>query len=267
MSKKTENKKEKQITPLFLEFVNDEIPTQTINENQEIIKNINSHYSLWNELAIIIKETYKTNRGEYEGYDSPMQFLNAESFTTIDASSILAAHGYYRQAISLLRCWFENSLYGIYYNDHRVEFSQSYYDDEPSLNFKKDFMEYIFKFPNFKNFDKELAKRWNKNEKFKSFNKWMSGLYTELSAYIHGRGFWRSEILNIKLDEHPRKYNKESFEFWYDCYRNVFVIITISFLLYNPKLLNKYPSKRKKILIKLTPDCAEILVKTFGVKF
>jgi len=39
----------------------------------------------------------------------------------------------------------------------------------------------------------------------------MNEVYMELSAYIHGRGIWRTEILSIDLEEKPRKYNKKNF--------------------------------------------------------
>lgn len=263
-------KKEKQMILLNLEFLNDNIPIETVEENQKIVEQINEIYSLWNDIGVIIKKMYKTNLAEYEGYDGPMQFLNAEAFTTIDTSIILAVHGYYRQGISLLRYWFENSLYGIFFNDHIVEFKQWLYEDNPHLsftmNFSTDFANYLFKLTNFREFDSLIGEKWKK-QYYNSFKSWMTGMYRELSAHIHGRGAWRSAILQIDLEELPRKYDKKHFEFWYYLFRNVFNIITISFLLYNPKLLNRYYVKRKEILDELNPDCVDILIKNFGVKY
>ena len=89
----------------------------------------------------------------------------------------------------------------------------------------------------------------------------------ELSAHIHGRGASRSSILMMDLEQFPRKFDKENFEYWYDLFANVFMIVSISFLIYNPTLINRYYVKRKRILDRLHRDCVDILIKEFGVKY
>ena len=264
-------KKEKQIILAHLNLFDEELPIKTVENNQDIIKDINNIYVLWNDIAAIMKNKYKTNLGEYEGYDGAFQFLNAEAYTNIEASIILAVHGYYRQAISLLRCWFENSLYGLFFNDHKVEFTQWLYEDEREfsfmMNFRTDFLNYLFKLRKFDEFNMLLAKKWKKTDMFRSFRDWIEQVYTELSAHIHGRGVWRASILLMELEKHPRKYNKESFEYWDDLFANVFNILITSYLLYNPELLNRFYVKRKKILDRLNKEVVDILTEKFGVKY
>jgi hypothetical protein len=274
MSKKTENKKEKQLTKPEIGFTNENISIQTIRENQEAIKDINHRYKTWVDFTTIISDYYAKIPFRHGGYDyhNPIGLLNHECYLTIESSIILATNGYYRPAISLLRCWYETSLYGIYYNDHKVEFLQSMYEDEPEFWFMlnmSNFIKYLFKLPSFRLFDMELKKKREKNElkKFRSFQNSMNEVYMELSAYIHGRGKVRIEILSINPEEKTRNYNKTNFDCWNSLFCIVSSITTTSFILYNPKLLNKYPSKRKQILGILNKDFIDILTKNFGVKY
>ena len=173
-------KKEKQTTLVHLNLYDEQLAIQTVENNQKIIKDVNNLYDLWNDIAVIIKNKYKTNLGEYEGYDGPLQFLNAEAFTNIETSIFLAVHGYYRQAISLLRFWFENSLYGLFFNDHKVEFEQWLYESEPEfsyrMNFRNDFLNYLFKLRTWQEFCIEFIENTYNGLWFN----WASRMYVHL---------------------------------------------------------------------------------------
>jgi len=237
----------------------------TLQRHQKEIQEINWHHETWEKVIEIIRSCYST--------PDPMHILNIESTFSIDGSILLAVNGYYKQAISLLRSWFENSMFALFFRDHPVEFGRWNLDEDPRsfrMNFSNDLLNYLFKFPTFEMFDREFSKGFKAKKDgfgFKNFRIWIETVYTELSAHIHGRGSYRSNLANIKVYMGEVKYyNKSNFEFWYMLYINVIQILIISFILYNPKLLNRHSAKRKDIIQCLHPSYANILKNKIRIK-
>jgi len=290
---------------------------KTIKKHQKEIKEINEYYGSWSDLVEIIKSNYEES--------NPLHNLNIESIFSMDSSTLLVLTGFYKQAISLLRIWFENSMFSIYFQNHFVEFDRWRFEDNAfRMNFSKELLDYLFLFPTFKEFNEEFKKGYNtkkylfswdnipekdsmrlinhlvknlkigwakngtinkndngkiititegknsleiklnkkenkvileisggktyeyllkekkgklniyvKNEGFgfKSFREWIEEIYCELSAHIHGRGYHRSNLANIKFYRGEMKsYNKDTFSNWYYLYINVCQILIISFL-------------------------------------
>lgn len=239
----------------------------TVRKHKRDLKDIESYYESWDEFLDILASTYSD--------EDPVFILNVETSANIDASIILAVNGYYRQAITLLRCWFENGMYSLYFHDHPVEFDKWGLGSLPPnkmfmLNFGQ-FRDYIFQFSNFEKFD-DFYNKYYKRKKSAfvkpSFKEFIEFLYSELSAHVHGRGFHRSSLAGItfRLGK-ERHYNKEFFTFWHDLFSVTLQSIVISFLLYNPRLMNNFRKKRKIILDSLHDDYKDILVKEFEVKY
>ena len=208
-------------------------PDITIKNQQIEIKQINIQYNAWEALTEIIKSRYSDS--------DPIYTLNIEPTFDIDASTYLAINGYYKQAISLLRFWFENSMFSIYYQDHPVEFNRFSIGEKSSkrfhMSFSGDLLDYLFEFENFQKFNENYSK-FNKSKYkskkdsyyFKSYKEWIQTLYDELSAHIHGRGFHRSSLANVKFYRgEVRYYNKDNFQYWCNLYSNVIQILIISF--------------------------------------
>lgn len=239
----------------------------TLNNHQDDLELIDKYYDCWLTLNQIIRSYYK---GPNE-----LTILNSESEFNIEGSIILALNGYYKQAISLLRSWFETSLYGIYFVDHPVEFDKWSLGIKSQkgfrINFSNELIPYIFQFRNFLIFEEERKKIWQKYKsliKFKTFREHIDNLYDELSAHIHGRGYHRSSLSSIEFNKFALKmYNKKNFQFWMNLFIHVHQSLVLSFLLYNPKLLNKHRKKRITIKECLPDYYKDILKKKFNVKF
>ena len=242
----------------------------TLNNHQDDLELIYDYFDCWTTLNEIIRSHYKG--------PNVIGFLNTESEFNIEGSIILALNGYYKQAISLLRSWFETSLYGIYFVDHPVE--QARWDRGDihiknqkvfRTNFSGQLIPYLFQFENFLIFEEEHEKIWQKNKsviKFKSFRERLIGLYDELSAHIHGRGYLRSSLSSIRFHKGVLKmYNKENFQLWRNLFIYVHNSLVVCFLLYNPKLLNRHRRKRITITNCLPSYHQDILRKKFNVKF
>jgi len=250
---------------ITLSIISDKTSGITYSRNKNRIKFIESQYNAWGDLAEVIKSRYSALE--------PVCILNFESVFNIESSTLLAINGYYKQAISVLRFWFENSLFSIYYQDHNVEFDWFSVDVMPSkhfrMSFTQDLLNYLFTFKNFSEFNQNYSDFYKKGKKrtIRNFRQWIEILYDELSAYIHGRGYHRSNLVSSRFYRGEIKYyNENNFAFWCDLFNNVGQTLVISLLLYNPKLLNRHIKKKRNILNCLHPDMVTLLNRTISIK-
>lgn len=260
------SKSENDFIEFDFKYFSEKTPKIIIKKHKDELETINFWYDIWNNFHDVLESSYTD--------EDPFFLMNIETSANIEASIILAVNGFYRQAITLLRCWFENSMYSIYFHDHSVEFDKWGMGSlSPKkmfmLNFKE-FNDYIFQFENFDKFDEIYKKNYKKKKEafsFKTFRDWIEIIYNETSAYVHGRGFYRSSLegITVKMGE-TQFYNKEYFMLWYNIFSNILQAIIISFLLYNPKLMNRFRKNRKLILSSLHDEFKEILVKNFDIK-
>lgn len=248
-------------------FFSEKTSELTLKYQKKNLAEISDLYHVWNDL-------YDALTSKYPDSDV-LDILTIETSANIDASIFLAVDGYYRQAITLLRCWLETSLYCLYFNDHEVEF------DKWSLGVLRpkqmsmpknidDLLKYLFQFGRFSKFDDIFEKRSKEKKivlKFKTFREWINELYNELSAYVHGRGLYRSSLASISMRGKFHCYNKDTFLLWKKFFEYVLQISIIAHLLYDPKLLNRFTKRRKRVLDTLPDKLKKILIQEFDVKY
>ena len=84
------------------------------NETQTLIAVVSAdslvHYSLWEELP----------------KDHPVGQLWLETQTDLVASVYLAYGGFFRQALAVLRCWFEIAVHGVFFGGHYGQPTERY---------------------------------------------------------------------------------------------------------------------------------------------
>lgn len=248
-------------------YFSEETSQITINKNKSKIHDLISYYKTWDEFMELICASCKS--------DDPFFILNAETTANIEGAIIMSINGYYRQGFTLMRCWFENSLYSIYFQDHTVEFAKWSVGE---LTHKQlllltigELTNYLFQFSNFSRFNEKYKENHNKNIPcfgFPSFKGWMDWIYHELSAHVHGRGYYRSSLATVSIKKGKRNfYNRKYFDFFVNLFSNVLQILLISYLLYKPNLLNRFREKRKEILEILRDEFVKILIDDFNIKY
>jgi hypothetical protein len=143
----------------------------------------------------------------------PVAELWLETQTDLRATIYLAYGGFFRQALAVLRSWFEIALLGVYFSDHYGQYNEKYEQwrrDERNAP------------ANISDLARALASRRdmvNVVEEATILNR-LEPIYSFLSRQIHGRGL---DIYDLQRgrDNVPR-YLSRSFDIWYGKVLEVF---------------------------------------------
>jgi hypothetical protein len=155
------------------------------------------HFSLWNELP----------------KNHPVGELWLESQTDLLATIYLAYGGFFRQALAILRCWYEIAIHGVFFSAHYGQPTSPY---EQWRNGQRNAP------ANMLNIAKSLATRQDiiiKLGEDTIFRK-LNPLYSFLSQQTHAQGL---DTFNLQegRDNVPR-YLQKSFDIWYEKVMEVF---------------------------------------------
>ena len=159
--------------------------------------------------------------------DTYLLMVSNEVVRDMKASFYLAMSGHYRQAILILRCVFENFLYGLYFEAEHYRFSRS---DEDRKVVKKDFKSWASG-----GFTKKVSDLLDSIERAGNINKiekkdWLT-LYSNLSKFVHtilhtptGKKIKHGDI-EIPDCYAMVEYNKEDLIEWSNFYQRVMFLI------------------------------------------
>jgi hypothetical protein len=178
------------------------------------------HFALWNELP----------------KNHPVGELWLESQTDLLATIYLAYGGFYRQALAVLRCWFENVIHGVYFSAHY---------DQPTGRYEQ-WRQGKRKSPiKIEELAKSLASRNDMVVKVDeaTFLKKLQ-LYSFLSEHVHAQGI---DIYDLQKgrDNVPR-YLSQSFDIWFEKVLEVFDTICFLYRIFYPNEISLYLKKSKK---------------------
>jgi len=224
----------------YLITKNEDILDQTLRENKDIIKKINQHNKILDEIDVVLHKT--------PDWIDPCFDLLLYCNLEIEASTFLAMNGYYEDAVALLRIILETSFKKIYTED--IPFIEDmYYEIFEDLMEKKeklrkerkwnkesenqikrelrilhptfkDTVEYLFQWASVKNFE---SLRKNKP----SFKNEIMALYKSLCSYIHPS---KDRAIYAGWDVKTSSfYLKQEFQIWSEYYFNTLKILSILF--------------------------------------
>jgi len=190
------------------------------------------------------------------GAEHPTAEIYAIDFPSdLRASIYLLLGGYYRQAILCLRNWLEIRLTGIYYGfvckDRNLY--EGWKNGTVEGPFGRKLIRKLFSRSEFQEADKRICLR----ERLKA-------LYSELSAFTHAGGLARYD-LQSQTDNVPR-FNPQSVDLWFKLASQVFVELSICFLLaYGKDAFSEMQMEEIRTLYNLLPPSYQQEFKAAGI--
>lgn len=152
----------------------------------------------------------------------PIRDLWSESNTDLLATIYLAYGGYYRQAFTALRSWFEIVIHGMYFADHCGQQNERYEQWRRGLRNAP---------VNMNSITASLASRTTScgtHITRETILSKLDSVYSFLSLHAHGRGLDKFDLQNGR-DNVPR-YLPKSFDLWV---KNMFVTVDTAYFLYS----------------------------------
>jgi hypothetical protein len=179
------------------------------SETQQLISLISAdsiiHFALWSDLP--------------EGH--PIRDLWSETSTDLLATIYLAYGGYFRQAFTALRSWFEIVIHGVYFADHYGQQSERYEQWRQGLRNAP---------INMGSIAASLASRTTScgmHITKEAILTKLDSVYSFLSLHAHGRGLDKFDLQDGR-DNVPR-YLPKSFDLWI---KSMFVTVDTAYFLY-----------------------------------
>jgi hypothetical protein len=171
------------------------------------------HFALWSELP----------------KNHPVGELWLETQTDLLASVYLAYGGFFRQALSILRCWFEIAVHGVYFS--------AYYGQKNSRY--EQWRRGVRKAPRMEHVAESLASRKMvlKVEEAVILKK-IEPIYSFLSQHTHGQGLNKHQLQKGR-DNVPR-FLPRSYDVWYDKVLKAFDSVSFLYRIFFPYEIASY---------------------------
>jgi len=172
------------------------------------------HFALWSELP----------------KNHPVGELWLETQTDLQASIYLAYGGFFRQALTVLRAWFEIAVHGVFFSAHPVRYQQWRKGQRNAP-------------VNMKALAQSLAARNDKliaEDEATILGK-LDPVYRALSQHSHGRGLDLHDLQEGR-DNVPR-YLPKSYDAWYSSVLSAFDVVCFLYRIFFAKYLSSYLQK------------------------
>lgn len=195
----------------------------------------------------------------------PVGELWLETQTDLLASVYLAYGGFFRQALSILRCWFEIAVYGVYFS--------AYYRQKNSRY--EQWRSGVRKGPRMEDVAKSLASRKNMVLKVDEATilKKTRPIYSFLSQHTHGQGLDIHQLQNGR-DNGPR-FLPRSYDTWYNNVLEAFDSVSFLYRIFFPYEIASYFRGSKaelnrvrelyKLLSTKLPDFRDLMNDVFAI--
>lgn len=207
-------------------------------------------YALWSELL--------------KGH--PVGELWLETNTDLLATIYLAYGGFFRQALTVLRAWFEIAVYGVYYSAHYGQLSERYEQWRQGMRNAPANMQVLAR---------ALATRQDMviPATEADFGGKLVPIYGSLSEQVHAQGLDVHDLQDGR-DNVPR-FLPRSFDIWYQKALESFNSVSFLYRVFYPKEIATYLSKSKaeyersqelaKVLSPLMPDFGNLLADVWNM--
>jgi hypothetical protein len=196
----------------------------------------------------------------------PVSELWAETQTDLMATIYLSYGGFFRQALSALRSWFEISVDGVYFSVHY---------GQPTGRYERWKLGQRNAPVNMKEIAESLANRRQSGGPFgkKAIESKLDPTYSFLSEHTHGQGLEVHKLQDGR-DNVPR-YLPNSFDMWYAKVMASFDTICFLFRIFFPAEIASYLKKSRtemlrmkalqKALTRQLPEFAELVSKVSAI--
>jgi len=202
------------------------------------------HFALWSELP----------------KNHPVGELWLESQTDLLATIYLAYGGFFRQALAVLRGWFEIAVHGVFFSTHYGQPTSPYEQWRKGQRNAP---------ANIKNIARSLASRQDRAVQVDedTIFKKLDPIYSFLSQHTHAQGLDMYDLQRGR-DNVPR-YLLKSFDVWYEKTLEVFDAICFLYSIFYPKEVALYLKKSsaetqracdlRKLLSNATPEFDKLI--------
>jgi len=207
------------------------------------------HYALWSELPA----------------NHPVGELWLETQTDLLASVYLAYGGFFRQALCVLRCWFEIAVHGVYFSGHYGQKNEKYEQWRRGDRRAPAKMEQVAKSLASRN---DMVKKADEATILRK----LKPIYSFLSQQIHAQGLDIHKLQNGR-DNVPR-FLSRSYDIWYKETLEAFDAVCFLYGIFFPNVIASYLKGSKgelnrtcelmKSLSKALPDFRDLLNDVFA---
>lgn len=208
------------------------------------------HFALWNELP----------------KNHPVGELWLETQTDLLASVYLAYGGFFRQALSVLRCWFEIAVHGVYFSDHYGQKNERYEQWRRGERKVPSKMEHVAKSLAFR---QDIVVKIDEDTILKK----LKPIYSFLSQHTHAQGLDIHQLQQGR-DNVPR-FLPRSYDIWYKKVLEAFDAISFLYRIFFPNQIASYFKgseaelnrirKLTKSLAKVLPNFSDLMNGAFAV--